>query len=141
MKVVFQPPVVLRLSSPLDSRLVLLATRIIRATLLSVWYYLFMALGASSSVLSFVRPAYWVVGHLGYPVALVGLLLPCDEAPINLWFVQPCADGLSNHHWPSMWQHVRLSIPVYLVLFYLLGAVWAGARRRYTQTRSPAATR
>src|SRR5688572_6982058 len=68
---------------------------------------------------------------LNLPVAAVGLLLPDGWKSIDLWFG---TNALHYSHFSEVLvRHLRLAIPVYVLLFYIptLGrAVWQRLRHR-----------
>jgi hypothetical protein len=70
---------------------------------------------------------------LNLPVAAVGLILPDEWQGIDLWFSQQEWGYL--HFSETLIRHLRLAIPVYVLLFYVpslfRGAVkWGRGRRR-----------
>jgi len=54
---------------------------------------------------------------LNLPVAVSTQLLPCAEAAADLWFRHSCPEKFRN--WTYLFQHLRVGIPTYVLLFYL----------------------
>lgn len=74
-----------------------------------------------------IDPSGFVVHLLDLPVAAAGLLLAPEWRGIDLWF-QPQEWGYL-HPIEGLLRHLRLAIPVYMLLFYLPNLI-AGAHRR-----------
>lgn len=98
-----------------------LAHRVAYAAALAFFVFDFSVLptGVTGSVLGGFLAA------LNFPVALVGLLLPCGERGLDF--------PIGHCDFPStalFLNHLRLAIPVYVVLLYLPGSLRALRRRR-----------
>ncbi len=77
---------------------------------------------------------------MNFPVAVATQLLPCDEFAIDLWFSGRAGEGcpaqISLKEF--FFNHMRLGIPVYVVIFYLPNIYFASRRLlRRTVDNSP----
>lgn len=91
---------------------------------LLVWDFYVLPLGLNLGIWSSV------LSVLNAPVAAVGLLIPCPERGLDAPFLQCHHEG--GQSGPQFFfSHLRLAVPVYVLLFYLPNLIRAGwARKR-----------
>jgi hypothetical protein len=66
-----------------------------------------------------------IMRWLDLPIALSTQLLPCNEFAIDVWFTVRCPNesgGLARF----FWNHMRVGVPTYMLIFYLPASYRAG---------------
>jgi hypothetical protein len=112
------------------------------ATLIPALVWIFVDLPLPKGIL---YPGDWimqVVWWLDLPIALASQIMPCDDNALDIWFRVRCPDlgyGLPDIR-GYFYNHMRVGIPVYLLLFYLPNIYCAGLsywrRRRASKSAS-----
>ena len=114
--------------------------RVTYAALLSaiVWIYINLPLAEGAA-----PPSHWTLGGelvrlIDLPIVIATQALPCSETAVDLWFVRyHCPHEWDARHY--LFSHMRVGIPVYVVLFYLPNVYMYG-RRRWQRRRSGVVT-
>ncbi len=102
-----------------------------------VWIFLFLPLPEGT-----VYPEgmdIQVVRWLDLPIAVATQLVPCDEFAVDMWFRVRCPEPIGDLR-RYFFNHMRIGIPVYLLLFYLpniyrTGHNWWRRRRAGSQAQ------
>ncbi len=66
-----------------------------------------------------------VVRWLDLPIAIAARLLPCGHSAIDLWFRYWCLEPIDDLR-RFFYNHMRVGIPTYVLLFYLPSIYRAG---------------
>lgn len=100
--------------------------RVAYATLVSMWVWL----GATMPSLWSIAPLRLLTYVLDLPVALVGLILPVSLRFIDMFFSRGIQEWAFLDAPQALFLHLRLSVPVYVSLFYILAFLSRVLRRR-----------
>lgn len=113
---------------PSRRQLIGLCHRIAYATLMSVLIWI----GATIPIgpVKGSDPLLVAVTAADLPIALATQALPCTEFAIDLWFTVHCPPPQEESVPRLFVNHLRVGIPVYVLLFYLPAIVRAALRRR-----------
>jgi len=103
-----------------NTHLIGFSHRLAYAALISalVWIFLFLPLPDDA-----YPPTRWginltIARWLDLPIAIATQIVPCRESAIDLWFRVRCPDpieGLQRY----FFNHMRIGIPIYVLIFYL----------------------
>ena len=78
-----------------------------------------------------------IVKWLDLPIAVATQVLPCDQYAVDLWFSVRggggCPEPIGDLR-RYFFNHMRVGVPVYVLLFYLPN-VYCAVRRRWLQRR------
>jgi len=118
--------------------------RVAYATLISALVWIFANLpmpeGVSHSEDWLLQIASW----LDYPIAAASQIMPCDENALDMWFRVRCPElGYGTFSLREyLFNHMRIGIPVYLLILYLpsiyhYGRGWWRRRRRVRSSALP----
>ena len=117
------------------ARLIGFGHRIAYATLVSSLLWIGVSLPSEAMLTDPYGRSAWFVRLLDLPIAVATQALPCEEFALDLWFTirgERVCPGVPARE--AFFNHMRLGIPVYVLLFYvpnvLLGAVRWWQRRR-----------
>ena len=112
--------------------LVGLCNRVAYASLLGVYVWL----GATTPSLWSIGPLRLLTRVCDFPVALAGLVVPAHPLFIDLFFGRGIQEWAFVSPPQVLLWHLRVSIPVYVLLFYALGQIASALRRRHFLVKS-----